>query len=168
MLPDRSSESPASGAFNDRVAHLATAIEERPPLVIDAAPETRTLGQLYIVIAALGALAVAVISIIMATHTPPPEPLIPAEMTAQLESDPCNARLVQILNAIAAYTAAHGDPPAALSALQPDYVSFEPIDPVTNQPYRYQTLGQSVSLACPPAAPAPAPVVAGADDSPGI
>jgi hypothetical protein len=89
-----------------------------------------------------------------------------AEMTAELQNDPCNARLAQLLNAIAAYTAAHGDPPADLSALQPEYVAFEPVDPVSNQPYRYQTLGQSVSLSCPPV-PSPPPAVAEADDAPG-
>lgn len=166
MQADGSSQTPASDAFSDRVAHLATAIEERPPLVVDEAPETRTLRQLYVAIAAVGALAIAAFSIFIMTYTPPAEPLIPPEMTAELQNDPCNARLAQILNAIAAYTAAHGEPPTELSALQPDYVSFEPVDPVTHQPYRYQTLGQSVSLACPPV-PSPAPAVAEVDDPPG-
>ena len=87
--------------------------------MVDEAPETRSLGQLYIVIAALGALAVAAVALFMVVHTPAPEPLIPPEMTAELQNDPCNARLAQLLNAIAAYTAAHGDPPAELSALRP-------------------------------------------------
>lgn len=165
MQADEDLQSPASDAFNDRVAHLATAIEERPVLVVDAAPETRTLVEFYAVIAAVGLLAVAALALFMVLYTPPPAPLIPAEMTADLQNDPCNARLAEILNAVAAYTAAHGEPPAALAALQPDYVAFEPVDPVTNQPYRYQTLGQSVSLACPPAPP-PAPAVAETDDSP--
>ena len=166
MQADGSSPTPASDAFSDRLAHLATAIEERPPLVVDEAPETRSLAQLYIVIAALGTLAVAAAALFMVVHTPAPEPLIPPEMTAELQNDPCNARLAQLLNAIAAYTAAHGDPPAELSALQPEYVAFEPVDPVSNQPYRYQTLGQSVALSCPPV-PSPPPAVAEADDAPG-
>ena len=57
--------------------------------------------------------------------------------------------MTAIMDAITAYTAAHGGPPPSLAVLNPEYLSFAPIDPASNQPYDYQVVGESVTLSCP-------------------
>lgn len=148
--------------FAHRIESLATAIEERPPLEVEEAPQTRSSRHLYWLIGGLCALTIGVAEVGILTRSSAPDaPAPPPAVLEAFEHDPCAARMSAIMGAVGAYTNAHGSPPPSLAVLNPDYLGFAPIDPVSNQPYGYQVIGESVSLFCPSAelnpgaAPAP-------------
>ncbi len=147
---------PTQSQFADRIESLATAIEERPPVDIEEAPQTRSSRHLYWLIGALCALTIGVAEVgILTRSTAPDAPPPPPAVLEAFEQDPCAARMGAIMVAIAAYTNAHGSPPPSLAVLNPNYLTVAPIDPVSNQPYGYQVIGESVSLFCPSAELAP-------------
>lgn len=145
--------------FQTSVEQLASAIEERPPVEVEESPQTRSSRQLYWLIGGLCALTIGAAEIGILLHGGADAPAPPPEVVALIEQDPCTARMVEIMDAVAAYTAAHGAPPAALADLHPSHLPFVPVDPVSRREYSYEVIGESVSLSCPPA-DAPVPIAA--------
>lgn len=142
--------------FANRIDDLATAIEERPPLDVEEAPQTRGSRHLYWLIGVLCALTIGIAEVGVLTHGGTADaPAPPPEMLAAFENDPCAARMGAVVAAVAAYTNTHGSPPPNLAVLNPDFLAFAPIDPVSNQPYGYRVIGESVSVSCPSAGPGP-------------
>lgn len=136
--------------FRSSVDSLASQIEERPPLEIDEAPQTRSSRHLYWMIGALCALTIGIAEIgILMRGESLEAPAPPPEVLAAVEQDPCAARLTAIMDGIAAYVAQNGKPPATLDVLHPTFLPFAPVDPATNQPYGYEINGESVALTCP-------------------
>ena len=155
MTQDQHSD-PTQSQFANRIENLATAIEERPPLDVEEAPQTRSSRHLYWLIGLLCALTIGIAEVgILTRGNAPDAPAPPPAVLEAFQNDPCAARMGAIMGAIAAYTNAHGSPPPTLAVLNPDYLTFAPIDPVSNQPYGYQVIGESVSVFCPSAALAP-------------
>lgn len=145
-------DTPPDDRFHSRLEGLATAIEERPPLEIETAPPTTSSRRLYWLIGGLCALTIGAAEIGILMHADRlGAPPAPPEVLAAVQADPCAPRLMQIMDAIARYRREHGGPPPTLAELQPTYLSFAPIDPVTNQPYAYAVIGESISLSCPTA-----------------
>lgn len=143
-LPERRGE-----AFRARVGELASAIEQRPAIEIETVPEPPRRQHRYWAVALLAVLTIAV-SIGVLLSAPPAEiPGAPAAVTTALAQHPCGEAMTSIMSAIALYTAEHGAPPAELAALHPQYLAFPPVDPATREPYGYDVIGASVSLACP-------------------
>lgn len=151
MAEQNSTSHPPDDGFTRRLEDLASAIEQLPPVDVPTVPHTETRPRrIYWAIAAVCALSVGTAEVGLLLHgTQPSLPAVPAEVEAAYRNDPCALRTAAIMDAIAAYAAEHGEPPAALAALRPAYLDFEPVDPVSQQPYGYQVLGGAVSLMCP-------------------
>ena len=157
MSHDDHSETPQGDAFSSRIETLATAIEERPPVDVEEAPETRSSRHIYWLIGGLCALTIGVAEIgVLARGESAGAPPPPAEVVAKYENAPCATRMAEIMKAVSAYTDSHGGPPPNLTVLTPDYLASPAIDPASNQPYGYQVSGEEVSVSCPSAALQPA------------
>jgi hypothetical protein len=143
------SEQTADDQFVDRIEDLG-AIEDQPASDVAEGSQTRNSRYLYWLIGALCALTIGIAEVgILARSSTADVPVSPSAMQAAFERDPCAGRMRAIMAAIAAYTNTHGSPPSTLAALHPDYLAFEPIDAVSNQPYGYRVVGESVSVSCP-------------------
>lgn len=153
MVDDLShSDSPPPDEIDARVAALASAFEQRPPLVVVEAPQTIQRRSVYWLIGGLLALVIGVAEAAILLHDPAPAaPAAPAETTALLDNDPCVQRLTAILAAVDAYAAARGTLPPNLDALHPEFLAFRPIDPQANAPYGYEVADEGVTLTCPSA-----------------
>lgn len=158
MIDDDPTETPQSDPFGSQLENLATAIEGRPAIDVEQAPETGRSRQIYWLIGGLCALTIGIAEIgILARGESVGAPPPPAELMARVESDPCATRTAAFMKAVSAYAEAHGEPPPNLAVLTPDYIAFPPIDPTSNLPFSYQVVGESVSITCPSAAPSAAP-----------
>ncbi|MBI3783683.1 MAG: hypothetical protein HY270_09790 [Deltaproteobacteria bacterium] len=102
-------------------------------------------------ITALALTSVLALAEIVVLLLPPPElPAAPPPEVVALESaDACLQRQVEIMDAIVRYAQHTGGLPERLAALGPPYLLNPWIDPVSGQPYEYQTDARSVSLTCP-------------------
>jgi hypothetical protein len=152
MAPNDPERLIGSDEFHARLGTLANAIEELPPVDVEAIPAARSARHVYWLIGALCALTIGVAEVgLVMRGDAPPAPAPPTAVAEAFQNDRCAQRMIQIMQAINAYSAQHGSPPPALAALQPDYLPFAPIDPTTNQPYGYEVIGAAVSLSCPSA-----------------
>jgi hypothetical protein len=143
----------SSEGFNAELESLATAVEERPPIPVETGPATRSNRHVYWLIGALCALTIGAAEVgILVNGAPPDVAAAPARVVSDYQADQCATRTAAIMEAISRYTAQHGGRPPSLAALYPGYLTFAPVDPVSNEPYDYATVGESVSLTCPSAA----------------
>ncbi|MGH7786288.1 MAG: hypothetical protein ACRERC_05440 [Candidatus Binatia bacterium] len=149
-------EMPRSDPFQASLDSLTTAVESRPPIVVEEAPPTRGASHLYWLIGGLCVLTIGAAEMAILVRgdvaTAPP---VAAEVVAVYEQDPCARRVAGIMDAITAYARRHGRLPPTLAALAPEFLPQPPIDAVTQQPFGYEVIGDAVSLTCPSAVPAP-------------
>ena len=68
-----------------------------------------------------------------------------------------------VARAVADYTEAKGSPPSSLAELRPEFMTVDPIDPMSGKPFIYRRDGDLVSVACPPAAREHRPEAAAAE-----
>jgi hypothetical protein len=153
LAPPPTGAEPSADPFHASLGTLTGEIESRPAIEIEVAPQTRSSRHLYWMIGALCALTIGAAEIgILIRGDSLAAPAPPPEVVAAYQQDPCATRLTAVMDAIAAYTAQHGRPPASLGVLHPGFLAFAPIDPAVNQPYGYEVNGESVALSCPSAA----------------
>jgi hypothetical protein len=154
MASDQSTPPTQSpGDIDARVAALASAFEQRAPLVIREAPQTVKRRTVYWIIGGLCALVIGSAEAAILLYNPAPKTATASVATTSvLDTDPCAQRLTTILAAVDAYAAARGTLPPNLESLHPEFLAFPPIDPQTNAPYGYQVADEGVTLTCPSAA----------------
>lgn len=117
----------------------------------------------FLVLGAVG-LGAAVAGALLAVARTPPPSQAPAALAATPEGAACLARQERVLDALAAWTAAHGSPPATLDALRPRYLEDPPVDPASGRPFLYSRDAGGLHLVCPDhpvATPAMAPAGGG-------
>lgn len=141
------------GDIDARVAALASAFEQRVPLVIEEAPQTVKRRTVYWIIGGLCALVIGSVEAAILLNEPAPETATASvETISVLDTDPCAQRLTTILAAVDAYAAARGTLPPNLEVLHPEFLAFPPIDPQAKAPYGYAVADEGITLTCPSAA----------------
>lgn len=78
-----------------------------------------------------------------------PVPSLPQHVRAIERDNPCAQRQAQVMRAILRFEGEHGSPPASLNLLKARYPTLEPVDPVSEKPYKYTQRGGRIVLACP-------------------
>jgi len=78
-----------------------------------------------------------------------PEAYPPERVRAVERDNLCAQRQAQVMRAILHYEAERGEPPTSLPVLQARFPYLEPIDPVSERPFRYTQRGGRIVLACP-------------------
>lgn len=147
---DPRSPAPRPGGFDRDVASLATAIEDRAPLVIEEVPETLPRRGLYWIAGGLCALLIGAAEVGILMQVERSEAARAAAAARPLPpTAPCAERLTAIMDAIDAYAAVRGAPPPNLEILHPAFLAFAPVDPARNAPYAYRVTAEGISLACP-------------------
>ncbi len=154
--------------FADRMEPLKPAEKQRLALqfveemreervnVLSETVSLATRGPLYWILGGVFFCIAAVATPLYMVHSSrapalPPRPR--AEIVAPAQSNPCIERMQIVARAVADYTEAKGSPPSSLAELRPDFMTVEPIDPMSGKPFIYRRDGNLVSVACPPAAP---------------
>lgn len=133
------------------------------PIAVPAPPAGVRRINRFLVLGAV-ALGAAVAGALVAVARTPPPSRAPAALAATPEGAACLARQERVLDALAAWTAAHGSAPASLDALRPRYLEDPPVDPASGRPFVYSRDGGGVHLVCPDhpvAPPAIAPAAGG-------
>ncbi len=133
------------------LAHQIRAHREDQRASIEVVPPLRSGRPLMWVFGLVAICAITGLAATMMIHADgPPVAATPVNLLPVSASEPCTARMQEIMRAIAQFTRDHhGRPPETLSALGSPYLTVPPVDPVSGEPYLYTKQGSWVSVACP-------------------